>query len=203
MTDEDYMRMALELAARGRGTTSPNPMVGAVVVADGAVVGSGYHRFAGGPHAEVYAIDAAGARARAGHPLRLARTLHPYRTHPALHPQDPGGRNPAGGRRYARPEPPRGRRGRGAAPGGGRGHARGVRGRGRGAERGLHHPHPHRPAVRDRQVRRHAGRAHRDPDHGFQVGDRRTRAGLRARAAATRWTPFWWGSGRWPRTTRC
>ena len=66
MTDEDYMRMALELAARGRGTTSPNPMVGAVVVADGAMVGSGYHRFAGGPHAEVYAIDAAGARARAG-----------------------------------------------------------------------------------------------------------------------------------------
>jgi diaminohydroxyphosphoribosylaminopyrimidine deaminase/5-amino-6-(5-phosphoribosylamino)uracil reductase len=66
MTDEDYMRVALELAARGRGTTSPNPMVGAVVVADGAMVGSGYHRFAGGPHAEVYAIDAAGARARAG-----------------------------------------------------------------------------------------------------------------------------------------
>ncbi len=63
MTDEDYMRMALELAARGRGATSPNPMVGAVVVAGGDVVGSGYHRFAGGPHAEVYAIDAAGAQA--------------------------------------------------------------------------------------------------------------------------------------------
>jgi diaminohydroxyphosphoribosylaminopyrimidine deaminase/5-amino-6-(5-phosphoribosylamino)uracil reductase len=63
MTDEDYMRVALELAARGRGTTSPNPMVGAVVVAGGEVVGSGYHRFAGGPHAEVYAIDAAGGRA--------------------------------------------------------------------------------------------------------------------------------------------
>jgi diaminohydroxyphosphoribosylaminopyrimidine deaminase / 5-amino-6-(5-phosphoribosylamino)uracil reductase len=63
MTDEYYMRMALELAERGRGTTSPNPMVGAVVVAAGAVVGSGYHRFAGGPHAEVSAIDAAGVRA--------------------------------------------------------------------------------------------------------------------------------------------
>ena len=63
-TDEEYMRLALELAALGRGTTSPNPMVGAVVVADGDVAGSGYHRFAGGPHAEVYAIDAAGARAR-------------------------------------------------------------------------------------------------------------------------------------------
>jgi diaminohydroxyphosphoribosylaminopyrimidine deaminase / 5-amino-6-(5-phosphoribosylamino)uracil reductase len=63
MTDEDYMQMALELAGRGRGTTSPNPMVGAVVVAGGEVVGTGYHRFAGGPHAEVYAIEAAGARA--------------------------------------------------------------------------------------------------------------------------------------------
>ena len=63
MTDEDYMRMALELAARGRGCTSPNPMVGAVVVAGGEVVGTGYHRFAGGPHAEVYALDAAGPRA--------------------------------------------------------------------------------------------------------------------------------------------
>jgi diaminohydroxyphosphoribosylaminopyrimidine deaminase/5-amino-6-(5-phosphoribosylamino)uracil reductase len=59
------MRRALFLAERGRGTTSPNPMVGAVVVSpDGVVVGQGAHRIAGGPHAEVAALDAAGSRAR-------------------------------------------------------------------------------------------------------------------------------------------
>jgi diaminohydroxyphosphoribosylaminopyrimidine deaminase/5-amino-6-(5-phosphoribosylamino)uracil reductase len=55
MDDLRFMQMALDLAARGRGFTSPNPLVAAVVVKDGAVVGQGYHQFAGGPHAEVYA----------------------------------------------------------------------------------------------------------------------------------------------------
>ena len=64
MNDEHHMQMALELAARGRGFTSPNPLVGAVVVNNGVVVGLGYHPFAGGPHAEVRAIDAAGGAAR-------------------------------------------------------------------------------------------------------------------------------------------
>jgi diaminohydroxyphosphoribosylaminopyrimidine deaminase/5-amino-6-(5-phosphoribosylamino)uracil reductase len=64
MIDEHFMRAALELAVQGRGTTSPNPMVGALVVRDGEVVGRGFHEFAGGPHAEVAAIDAAGAQAR-------------------------------------------------------------------------------------------------------------------------------------------
>jgi len=64
MNDEHYMQMALELAARGRGFTSPNPLVGAVVVNNGVVVGQGFHQFAGGPHAEVRAIDAAGGTAR-------------------------------------------------------------------------------------------------------------------------------------------
>lgn len=59
-----YMAMALRLAARGRGRTSPNPMVGAVVVRDGEVVGRGYHRVLGGPHAEVEALREAGAGAR-------------------------------------------------------------------------------------------------------------------------------------------
>ena len=58
------MRLALRLARRGVGRTSPNPMVGAVVVNGGRVVGQGYHRRAGGPHAEVIALRAAGARAR-------------------------------------------------------------------------------------------------------------------------------------------
>lgn len=58
------MKMALDLAIKGQGYTSPNPMVGAVVVKDGRLVGSGYHRMAGGPHAEVNAIAAAGQLAK-------------------------------------------------------------------------------------------------------------------------------------------
>lgn len=58
------MSLALRLAALGRWTASPNPMVGAVVVADGVVVGRGHHQRAGGPHAEVVALEEAGERAR-------------------------------------------------------------------------------------------------------------------------------------------
>lgn len=58
------MQMALALAKKGSGWTSPNPMVGAVVVNDGQVVGRGYHQRVGGPHAEVHAIEDAGERAR-------------------------------------------------------------------------------------------------------------------------------------------
>jgi len=55
---------AIELAERGRGTTHPNPLVGAVIVNEGEVVGEGWHERKGGPHAEVVALEAAGARAR-------------------------------------------------------------------------------------------------------------------------------------------
>ena len=55
---------ALELAERGRGTTHPNPVVGAVVVNDGEVVGEGWHERKGGPHGEVVALNAAGELAR-------------------------------------------------------------------------------------------------------------------------------------------
>jgi diaminohydroxyphosphoribosylaminopyrimidine deaminase/5-amino-6-(5-phosphoribosylamino)uracil reductase len=58
------MRRALELAERGRGLTSPNPMVGAVVARNGELVGEGFHERAGGPHAEIVALEAAGPRAR-------------------------------------------------------------------------------------------------------------------------------------------
>ena len=65
MTERDYMDRALFLAARGRGRTSPNPMVGAVVVSpDGVIVGQGFHERAGEPHAEIRALAEAGARAR-------------------------------------------------------------------------------------------------------------------------------------------
>jgi diaminohydroxyphosphoribosylaminopyrimidine deaminase/5-amino-6-(5-phosphoribosylamino)uracil reductase len=63
MNDQKYMEMALDLAIRGEGYTSPNPMVGAVVVKGDRVVGSGFHEAVGGPHAEVNAINAAGKQA--------------------------------------------------------------------------------------------------------------------------------------------
>ncbi|HET7340086.1 MAG TPA: bifunctional diaminohydroxyphosphoribosylaminopyrimidine deaminase/5-amino-6-(5-phosphoribosylamino)uracil reductase RibD [Methylomirabilota bacterium] len=63
MSDAGFMRRALELAERGRGLTSPNPMVGALVVRDGRVVGEGAHLRAGSPHAEIEALAAAGAAA--------------------------------------------------------------------------------------------------------------------------------------------
>ncbi|MFP3867126.1 MAG: bifunctional diaminohydroxyphosphoribosylaminopyrimidine deaminase/5-amino-6-(5-phosphoribosylamino)uracil reductase RibD [Desulfobacteraceae bacterium] len=62
--DSRYMGLALRLAAKGAGYTSPNPMVGAVVVKEGQIVGQGYHRRVGGPHAEVEALRAAGSQAR-------------------------------------------------------------------------------------------------------------------------------------------
>jgi len=65
MDHSGYMKMALELAALGRGHTSPNPMVGAVVVdTRGRVVGKGFHEAVGKPHAEVMALTAAGAKAK-------------------------------------------------------------------------------------------------------------------------------------------
>ena len=60
----DPLERALELAERGRGTTRPNPMVGAVVVREGQVVGEGWHERPGEPHAEAMALEAAGERAR-------------------------------------------------------------------------------------------------------------------------------------------
>lgn len=56
-TDELYMRRCLDLAALGRGMVSPNPMVGAVIVHSGKVIGEGYHQKYGGPHAEVNAVN--------------------------------------------------------------------------------------------------------------------------------------------------
>ncbi len=58
------LERALDLAERGRGTTHPNPVVGAVIERDGEVVGEGWHERAGGPHAEVVALEQAGERAR-------------------------------------------------------------------------------------------------------------------------------------------
>jgi diaminohydroxyphosphoribosylaminopyrimidine deaminase / 5-amino-6-(5-phosphoribosylamino)uracil reductase len=73
-----FLERALELAERGRGTTAPNPVVGAVVVRDGEIVGEGWHERPGGPHAEVVALEAAGERTRGA---TLYVTLEPCAHH--------------------------------------------------------------------------------------------------------------------------
>jgi diaminohydroxyphosphoribosylaminopyrimidine deaminase/5-amino-6-(5-phosphoribosylamino)uracil reductase len=86
MDDPYFMQMALDLAIKGEGFTSPNPMVGAVVVKDGRVVGSGYHQMVGGPHAEVNAIVAAGKLAKgATLYVTLEPCNHTGRTPPCTH----------------------------------------------------------------------------------------------------------------------
>jgi diaminohydroxyphosphoribosylaminopyrimidine deaminase/5-amino-6-(5-phosphoribosylamino)uracil reductase len=75
---QQFMRRALELARKGWGQTAPNPMVGAVVVRDGKIVGEGYHAKFGEPHAEVGALRAAGSRTR---DATLYVTLEPCRHH--------------------------------------------------------------------------------------------------------------------------
>lgn len=72
--EEKLLERALELAERGRGQTRPNPIVGALVVKDGAVVGEGWHERAGGPHAEIVALEQAGEHARGA---TLIVTLEP------------------------------------------------------------------------------------------------------------------------------
>jgi diaminohydroxyphosphoribosylaminopyrimidine deaminase/5-amino-6-(5-phosphoribosylamino)uracil reductase len=62
--DAIYMQQALALAGEGVGFVSPNPLVGCVIVKDGQVIGRGYHQRYGGPHAEVHALQEAGARAQ-------------------------------------------------------------------------------------------------------------------------------------------
>lgn len=82
-TDIQYMEMALCLAEKARGRTSPNPLVGAVLVKDGRVVGAGFHRRAGLPHAEVEALKEAGGDARGAHLyLNLEPCSHTGRTPP-------------------------------------------------------------------------------------------------------------------------
>jgi diaminohydroxyphosphoribosylaminopyrimidine deaminase/5-amino-6-(5-phosphoribosylamino)uracil reductase len=83
--DIRHMRRALALAVRGRGRTSPNPVVGAVVVRDRRVVGEGWHRALGEPHAETVALAQAGARARgATMYVTLEPCAHTGRTPPCV-----------------------------------------------------------------------------------------------------------------------
>jgi diaminohydroxyphosphoribosylaminopyrimidine deaminase/5-amino-6-(5-phosphoribosylamino)uracil reductase len=85
MDDAQAMWRALELAERGRATVSPNPMVGCVILADGEVVGEGWHHVAGGPHAEVVALHEAGERARGATVyVTLEPCAHTGRTPPCV-----------------------------------------------------------------------------------------------------------------------
>src|SRR4051812_34240582 len=83
--DNKFMARALELAERGMYTTTPNPRVGCVIVRDGAVVGEGWHERAGGPHAEIVALKAAGERARGA---TVYVTLEPCHHHGRTPPCD-------------------------------------------------------------------------------------------------------------------
>jgi len=83
--DAVHMRRAIALAERGRGRTSPNPVVGAVVVRDGRVVGEGWHRAIGEAHAETMALERAGRRARgATLYVTLEPCAHQGRTPPCV-----------------------------------------------------------------------------------------------------------------------
>jgi len=81
MTDPQYLRLALRLARRGYGATSPNPMVGAVLVQGGNIIGRGWHRMAGEPHAEIEALRDAQKRGHSARGAALYVTLEPCCTH--------------------------------------------------------------------------------------------------------------------------
>jgi len=82
---DHYMRLAIRLAARAVGNTSPNPLVGAVIVRNGKIVGQGYHHHVGGPHAERNALKNAGNKARgADLYLNLEPCIHYGRTPPCV-----------------------------------------------------------------------------------------------------------------------
>ena len=81
MNDAAFMRLALLLARRGYGATSPNPMVGAVLVKGGKIIGRGWHRRAGGPHAEIEALRDAQERGHSPRGATLYVTLEPCCTH--------------------------------------------------------------------------------------------------------------------------
>src|SRR5579885_3505553 len=81
MSDARFMQLSLRLAQRGFGTTSPNPMVGAVLVKRGKIIGRGWHHRAGGAHAEIEALRDAAAKGNDAKGATLYVTLEPCCTH--------------------------------------------------------------------------------------------------------------------------
>ena len=154
------MHRALALAETVRGRTSPNPAVGAVILdATGHLAGEGATAAAGGPHAEVTALQRGRRRRPGRHGGGHPRAVRPHRPHRAVHRRAGRRRRGQGRLRRRRPEP----RGRGRRAAAARGR-RGRRGRRRGARRGerraaaLAARGAHRAAVRHLEVRRHPGR---------------------------------------------
>ena len=97
----DYMRKALELAKLALGYTTPNPAVGCVIVKDGEIVGTGYHRQAGTPHAEVWALREAGDKAKGATVYVTAGTLRALRADAVLRPHARGKGSRQGRHRHA------------------------------------------------------------------------------------------------------
>ena len=143
-----HMRRALELAERGQGRVEPNPMVGCVIAAGAEIIGEGWHRQFGGPHAEVEALAVAGSRARgATMHVTLEPCCHQGKTPPCTRAVIEAGRAPR--RRRPARSVPAGRRRRA-------GRARSGRHRGRSRAAGGRRPAAERPLPET--ARRPAGR---------------------------------------------
>ena len=81
----DYMKKAIELALKGKGQTSPNPMVGCVLVKNNKIIAEGWHKYCGGDHAEMIALKKAGKNARgAAMYMTLEPCCHYGRTPPCV-----------------------------------------------------------------------------------------------------------------------
>ena len=183
VSDEAYIERAIELARRGSGLVSPNPMVGAVVVKDGADRRRGVPRGAGPAARRDHGAQPCRRTRPRRHALHLPRTLRSLRPHAPVHGGDRARRHRAGGlgdpgpepgrRRAGDPDPPRPRR-RGARRGPGR--------RSGSAERGVRQARADRDAVRDLEGGRLARRQGRGARRLFAVDHRRGRAGRRPSA---------------------
>ena len=106
MTDRDYMLRAIELAKGGLGWTSPNPLVGAVIVKDGRIIGEGYHERCGKLHAERNAIGIAHGKCGGRDTLCDVRAVLPLRKDTALHGGDPRAEDRKSCDRFKRSESP-------------------------------------------------------------------------------------------------
>ncbi len=183
MDELEAMQLALDLAWRGWGRVHPNPLVGAVVLADGVVVGEGWHAEFGERHAESAGAGACGREGARGDPGRDPRAVQPPGQAAALHRCHRPGRHPACGGRDGRSQP-RGERRRGAT--------RSSRSRraGRRRPRGGHGPERHLPASLPKpvaalcrpQARHQPRRTDRRLHRVTRVDLRRARPRLRALA---------------------
>ena len=151
----EYIRRALELAEENAlGETFPNPLVGAVVVSGGEIVGEGYHQGPGRPHAEIEAIRDAGDRARGASALSQSRAVLPLRANASLHGRHRRRGNIARRFQHVRSRQPRARQRRRRAQGARhRGQGGGVRPGGARAQSPVRSPEPHGKAVRHAQAR--------------------------------------------------